>query len=31
MILIDVDGNRFDVSGLRALPAASQAQILIHL
>ena len=30
-ILTDVDGNRYDIPDLRALPAASQAQILAHL
>jgi len=30
-ILTDVDGNRFDIPDLRALPLASQAQFLAHL
>ena len=30
-ILTDVDGNRFDIPDLRALPAASQSQLLAHL
>jgi hypothetical protein len=30
-ILTDVDGNRYDIPDLRALPPASQAQILAHL
>ena len=30
-ILTDVDGNRFDIPDLRALPAASQALLLAHL
>lgn len=31
MLLIDVDGNRFDIPDLSALPATSQALILSHL
>jgi hypothetical protein len=30
-ILTDVDGNRFDLPDLQALPPASQAQLLAHL
>ena len=30
-ILTDVDGNRFDIPDLRALPLASQAQLLAYL
>ena len=31
LILTDVDDNRFDIPDLRALPLASQAQLLEHL